>query len=98
MSYLYTINEYVEYSNFISFRKQYFHKKSKEFLEGSEKNLKHYDERVANFDPDCLERTFELYVKKAEELLSGKKYFPFAKFNIIAYRLKYIYSKNCTIV
>ena len=47
--YLYRINEYVEYSNFISFRKQFFHKKGKEFLEKSEENLKNYDERNRNY-------------------------------------------------
>ena len=98
--YLYRIDEYVEYSNFISFRKQYFHKKGKEFLEESEKNLKHYDERIANYDPECPERTIEIYIKKAEDLILLKNFeeatkcldtvikYNYPQFNVRAYFLK----------
>lgn len=74
MVWLYRINEFMEYSNFISFRKQYFHKKGKEFLDESEKNLKYYDERIANYDPGCPERPIELYILKAEDLILLKNF------------------------
>ena len=98
--YLYRINEYVEYSNFISFRKQFFHKKGKEFLEKSEENLKNYDKRIANYDPGFPESPVEVYIKKAEDLILLKNFeeatkcldtvikYNYPQFNVRAYFLK----------
>ena len=100
MAYLCTINEYVEYSNFISFRKQFFHKKGKEFLKESEENLKYYDERIANYDSGRPEHTIELYIKKAEDLILLKSFeeatkcldtvikYNYPQYNVRAYFLK----------
>ncbi len=74
MGYLYRLNEYIEYNYFISFRKQFFHKKSKEFLEESKDNLKRYDERIENFDFGCPERTIETYITKAEDFILLKQF------------------------
>ena len=71
---LYKINEFVEYNTFISFRKQFFHKKSKEFFEESENDLKYCDRNIENYDPDCPEHTVELYVEKAEMLVLLKQF------------------------
>ena len=100
MAYLYRIDEYVEYSNFISFRKQFFHKKGKEFLEKSEENLKNYAERIANYDPGFPESPIEVYIKKAEDLILLKNFeeatkcldtvikYNYTQFNVRAYFLK----------
>ena len=64
----------------------------------SKENTKEKKKQLVEETENSFELLDKLFIEKSEELLSGKKYFPFAKFNIIAYRLKYIYSKNCTIV
>ena len=74
MGYLYRLNEYIEYNYFISFRKEYFHTKSKQFLEESKDNLKRYDETISNFDFGCPERTIETYITKTEDLILLKQF------------------------
>lgn len=78
MTYLYTINEYDEYSNYISFRKQYFHTKNKDFINNSEKILKDHDEEinyaVKHQDPDCPNKIIEPYISKAETLILLKNF------------------------
>ena len=100
MTCLYRINEFMEYSTFVSFRKQFFHKKSKEFLEESESDLKYYDRNIKNDNPDCLEHAVDLYGRKAETLILLKQFdeankclnkiieYNYPKFNLRAYFLK----------
>lgn len=76
--YLYTINEYKENSNYISFRKQYFHIKNKDFIDNNEKTLKDYDEEI-NYvikhpDPDYLHKIISPYISKAETLILLKNF------------------------
>ena len=72
--YLYRINEYMEYDNFISFRKEYFHKKNKDFI----KILEDYDEKAENAkkndDPEYQYGNIRTCINDAEDLILLKNF------------------------
>ncbi|MBR3627536.1 MAG: hypothetical protein IKN42_01665 [Elusimicrobia bacterium] len=102
--YLYRINEYVEYSNFISFRKKFFHVKNKDFVNNSKKILKEKDEdinySISHKDTNFPNQIVDLYIKKAEDLILLKQFaeatkcldtiikYNYPQFNVRAYFLK----------
>ena len=74
MAYLYRINEYLEHDNFISFRKQFFHKKNKDFVKILEdddeetEDLKKYD------DPNYQYGKIRTYIRDAEDFILLKNF------------------------